>query len=220
METLLKFDPDLREHSLSVQANVTEYETGEVRILQKEISFHSSAIQLEFLTYSTDVYRPGFPFSTYVIIRQPDGRPLVSNGERVKVSATFFTFNDSTPQRMFRPPNSPSANLMTFVSPFRNGRVILAPDTYIAVPSNGVMKIDFEIPENALSGHIEVSFKDKKITKNIESFRTKSRAYINLEMKSRFAKVGEQTEFSLSSNVVPQQKIVYHTRSKTEIFRE
>lgn len=81
---------------------------------------------------------------------------MVTNGDRVKVSTTFFTFNDSTPQRMFRPPNSPSANLVTVVSPFRDGRVIFAPDTYMAVPSYGVMKIDFQIPENVVSGHIEV----------------------------------------------------------------
>ena len=67
MATLLKFNPGLKHDTLTVTANVTERETGEVRFVQSSITFHDQPLTLEVMdAYETDTFHPGVPYTTYV----------------------------------------------------------------------------------------------------------------------------------------------------------
>ncbi|WAQ99426.1 CD109-like protein, partial [Mya arenaria] len=217
MDTLLKFDPDLKQHSLGVEANVTEEETGESRVAFSQVNFVKEPISISFAdgrTYfheNTAFFRPGFPFTTYVKVSLPDGRPLAVSGERLRVTVTYFTYNASSSYRRTVAPKTPTSQLMTFLSPYPGGQVIFMPEQFLTVPGNGVVKINLNIPSDVASGHIEALVKTKKASLNLSTFKTKSDAYINLEMKTGYVKVGDQAEFILTSNVRPSEKITYHT---------
>jgi len=75
MSTLLKFDPDLRTHSLDIEANVTDEETREQHIVHETIQFHEKSMVMGFISgtrnsqyqYLTrDYFKPGFKYTTYV----------------------------------------------------------------------------------------------------------------------------------------------------------
>ncbi|KAL4230201.1 Ovostatin-like [Mactra antiquata] len=208
--TLLKFDPSLKSDSLKVVAEVKEEETRETRSGESYIDFHERPIKIEFHTHN-DVFKPGFKYSTYMKVTQPDGRPLTSYGERVKIGVTYLTDKKTTNlASVYQVPQSPSSNLMKFLSPFPGGDVIFMPDMYLPIPGSGMIKLDLEVPDNVATGHIDVQLKDVKVSKNIQRFRTISKAYLNLEMKSANVQVGKQAEFSLRSNIKPSGKITYH----------
>ncbi|XP_060591789.1 CD109 antigen-like isoform X2 [Ruditapes philippinarum] len=209
-DTLLKFDPSLKYDTLTVEANVTEDETGEIRVARSTITFHERPLKLEFLSYGDDSFKPEFKYTTYIKITQPDGRPLTQSGDRVRIGVTYFTDKETGVSAPVRPPNSPSSNLMEFLSPFPDGNVIFMPEMFLSVPRDGIIKLELDIPVNVATGHIDVKLKDEKISKNIQRFRTASKSYLHLEMKSSFVKVGKQAEFSVRSNVRPNGKVTYH----------
>jgi hypothetical protein len=62
----LKFDPSLKYDTLTVEANVTEDETGEIRVARSTITFHERPLKLEFLSYGDDSFKPEFKYTTYV----------------------------------------------------------------------------------------------------------------------------------------------------------
>lgn len=156
MNTLLKFDPSLKYNTLYVAVTVTERETGEKIDLYDTITFHEQPIRLELLSGQFDVFRPGFPYTTYVKVSYPDGRPGVSTGDRLKVSTTYFTDKKTNVAPQMRPPQSPTANLMTFVSPFDGGDVLFLPDSYLPISTEGVVKLTLDIPEKVATASIEV----------------------------------------------------------------
>ncbi|XP_045204827.2 CD109 antigen-like [Mercenaria mercenaria] len=217
-DTLLKFDPSLKYDTLVVEANVTEEETGEVRLAESRVTFHERPLMLQFLNYGDDIFKPGFKYKTYVKVTQPDGRPLVTSGDRVRISVTYFTDKQTAVAPPFRPPNSPSSNLMEFISPFPDGDVIFMPEMFLSVPRDGMIKLELDIPLNVATGHIDVRLRDEKTSKNIQRFRTESKAYLHVEMKSSFVKVGKQAEFSVRSNVRPGGMVTYHIIKNKKII--
>ena len=90
-------------------------------------------------------------------VTQPDGRPLAKSGDRVRIGVTYFTDKETGVSTPIRPPNSPSSNLMEFISPFPDGNVIFMPEMFLSVPRDGIIKLELDIPVNVATGHIDVS---------------------------------------------------------------
>ena len=55
------------------------------------------------------------------------------------------------------PPSVATSALMTFLSPFPEGKVVFQPDIYLPVPRNGMIKLTLDIPQEAATGRIDVS---------------------------------------------------------------
>ena len=104
-----------------------------------------------------------------VKVSHPDGRPVTQTGERLKISVTLFTDKKVTVPTQFLPPYSPSSNLMTFMSPFPDGSVVFMPDSYMAVPRDGIVKIELDIPEGVITGNMKVSCRSLLLYLNIVS---------------------------------------------------
>lgn len=65
--TLLKFNPELKHDMLFLEANLTERETGETQLAFSSIAYYEQPVRLEVMSpYSTDVFHPGFLYTTYV----------------------------------------------------------------------------------------------------------------------------------------------------------
>ena len=81
-------------------------------------------------------------------------------GERLRVSVTFNTYNSTRGgiSTRSRPPGTHLSPLMTFLSPFADGEVIFMPDMFLGVSGEGVVKIDLNIPDDVVSGFIEVTW--------------------------------------------------------------
>lgn len=87
----------------------------------------------------------------------PDGRPITATGERVKIGLTYYTDKPSQVKSYYMPPSVATSALMTFLSPFPEGKVVFQPDIYLPVPRNGMIKLTLDIPREAATGRIDVS---------------------------------------------------------------
>ncbi|ESO03844.1 hypothetical protein HELRODRAFT_191784 [Helobdella robusta] len=161
---------------ISVEANVTETETGILLSGKNDVTCRTQRFQLEFLANTPDNYKPGLMFYGYLSLKFIDGSlPSLSDIQNSDGSFKSISIKSTTSYNSLSPRFTNQEKEKKFTSPLlENGYAILI----------------FNTSEKSDSLNFEASFNDEEtntsvmVYKYVTKFQTRDKGGIQITLKS------------------------------------
>ncbi|XP_059169325.1 CD109 antigen-like [Physella acuta] len=158
----------LDELTLIVIANVTESLTGNQMSSNGTVTMYDKGVKLEYPENNPKTFKPGLQYIAYLKISQPDGLPVSSTSDKVKVSIRVNYW----------------------------GRLL--PEQTLSVPSNGLVTIPIQTPSDANNVKITSEFRGVSEILYLEKSHSPSNSYIQLALGSSSIKAGDTNLLSIN----------------------
>ncbi|XP_012936322.1 CD109 antigen [Aplysia californica] len=170
--------------AVKVVALVTESSTGIMINATRIITFFDEEHTLRFLETTPEVFKPGLPLMLFLQVSTPDGLPPIGNTDPVyvyTVASYQFTVDD---QKYY------CTNEFTGMFPLTGQNLTL--------PDNGILPVEVDIPDNATSITVKVTFKGRSTYKTIKKTFSRSSSFLQLRLLGKYIQAGNLTSFSVS----------------------
>ncbi|KAL3843040.1 hypothetical protein ACJMK2_020997 [Sinanodonta woodiana] len=217
---LKKLSRDIQRASFRVTANVTETLTGKTESYEEIISYYSGRlmtypdkVDVAFAPYMKKSFKPGFPYHVDVKVTKQDGRPLVNPKENLTIEVTYFTKTALSGNKTGIKNSTQDPEI---VGPFPDGEVVFVPIMHYTLSPDGFVAFDIDIPDYVFTASIVAHFAGRKAYKDIISFQSPSRTFLNVELVTKVPEIGKNAVFSITGSKIPGE-VTYHILSKSSV---
>ncbi|CAL1532265.1 unnamed protein product [Lymnaea stagnalis] len=188
---------------IRVTAFVTETTTGIRLNGSSVVKFYRNEFQVKFLDKTPNVFKPGLPYTAFIQVFSPDQMP--PPGSNNVISAyTSVTYTETVPDQELY-----GTLKFTGTYPF--------PGQNLTLPASGLLPIDIDVPKNATSINIKVTFGSVSVTKNVYRTYSKSLNYIQLSLLDKNVKVCDDVRVNVVGTE-PLRKLTYEVLSRGSIL--
>ncbi|KAH9514214.1 hypothetical protein Btru_028388 [Bulinus truncatus] len=206
MSQIKAINAQLNEHVVIVIANVTESLTGNQMTGNGTVTLYDKGVKLDYPESNAKTFKPGLQYIGYLKVTQPDGLPMTSTAEQVKISIRVtaeLPGTTPTPYYWYVPPTE-SRDLPGFA---------------LSVPDNGLVAIPVDVPADAKDVHITASFQGVSKELTLGKSHSPSNSYIQLSLKSASViKAGDAISFEVKGTQA-LTKLVYQILSRGGIVK-
>ncbi|XP_059169319.1 CD109 antigen-like isoform X2 [Physella acuta] len=205
MSQVKAINAQLNGHILIVSANVTESLTGNQMSSNGTVTMYDKGVKLEYPENNPKTFKPGLQYIAYLKVSQPDGLPVSSTVDSVKVSIKItaeLPGTTPTPSYWYSPPTE-NRDL---------------PGQTLSVPSNGLLAIPVDIPADAKDVHITSDFQGVTKELTLGKSHSPSNSYIQLSLKSSSIKAGDSISFEIKGTE-ELSTLVYQVLSRGVIVK-
>ncbi|XP_059143998.1 CD109 antigen-like [Physella acuta] len=185
---------ELDELALIIIANVTESLTGNQVSSNGTVTMYDKGVKLEYPENNPKTFKPGLQYIAYLKISQPDGLPVSSTSDKVKVSIRVNDYWGRLSQ---------GGNL---------------PEQTLSVPSNGLVTISVQTPSNAHKVIITSEFRGVSKKLVLVKSHSPSNSYIQLSLGSSSIKAGD-TILLFINGTEELSTLVYQVISRGNIVK-
>nr|UIO57926.1 thioester-containing protein 4 [Biomphalaria glabrata] len=206
MSQVKAINANLNQHVLIVIANVTESLTGNQMSGNGTVTLYDKGVKLDFPESNPKTFKPALQYIAYLKVTQPDGLPMTSTAEQVKVSIRVtaeLPGTTPTPYYWYVPPTE-SRDL---------------PALSLAIPDNGLVAIPVDVPADAKDVHVTANFQGVSKELTLGKSHSPSNSYIQLILKSgSVIKAGDSISFEVKGTQA-LTKLVYQILSRGGIVK-
>ncbi|XP_038068453.1 CD109 antigen-like isoform X2 [Patiria miniata] len=181
-------------------ANVTESLTGITQTGTGVVSYHEKPIKVAELPGNSDVFKPGLVYTAYVTVTHVDDSPL-TDAER---QCTLVVTHQHRVEGSWD--------------------TIDAIDSDVAIPENGILKLDFNFPieANWASIHVAYYYENNQqyygyeVNKNLNPAESPSNQFLQILAQGTSFQAGTQASFEIRTTEIPP-KLTYQIFAKGNI---
>ncbi|CAL1532264.1 unnamed protein product [Lymnaea stagnalis] len=185
-----------------VTAFVTEATTGVRLNGTSVIKFYQNQFQVWFLDTTPNVFKPGLPYTAFIRVSSPDRMPPPGSNNVISVY-TYVEYTTKLPDQGLYAAYSFSG---TYPLPGQN----------LTLPASGLLSVDINIPTNATSINIKVTFGSIVITKSVYKAYSKSANYIQLSLLDKNIKSGQFVRVKVEGTE-PLLQLTYEVVSRSSV---
>ncbi|XP_014826426.1 PREDICTED: CD109 antigen-like isoform X2 [Poecilia mexicana] len=183
---------DQRADVLSVQVSVTEHLTGLTCNSTVSVALAKSRFSVTFEDFPK-VLRPSLSFSGTLKVSTYNGEPL-QHQRKLRVSVKQQPSRETVDQQILFPKNSSDSSWM-------DRDESSSEDMELPVPVDGLVPLHIQVQKDTQRLTVEVSLEDCEKTLSVDrSFRSKSRAYLQVQKPSSPAQVGSRLRLRVEKN--------------------
>ncbi|CAL1547264.1 unnamed protein product [Lymnaea stagnalis] len=197
--------PD-NEDLLIITANVTDSITGNQMSGNGSVRIYTEGVQLEYPEYNPKSFKPGLQYIAYLKVTQPDGLPVSSKTDAVKITISV------TP----KVGNVPYWQKKWYWDEIDEN---IISDYTLFIPDSGLISIPVQVPSYSIKLQIKAVYKDISQELSVERSHSPSNSYIQILLKtSPPIQAGNDIIFEVkSTNVLT--KLVYQILSRGAIVK-
>ncbi|XP_014895009.1 CD109 antigen [Poecilia latipinna] len=183
---------DQRADVLSVQVSVTEHLTGLTCNSTVSVALAKSRFSVTFEDFPK-VLRPPLSFSGTLKVSTYNGEPL-QHQRKLRVSVKQQRSRETVDQQILFPKNSSDSSWM-------DRDESSSEDMELPVPVDGLVPLHIQVQKDTQRLTVEVSLEDCEKTLSVDrSFRSQSRAYLQVQKPSSPAQVGSRLWLRVEKN--------------------
>ncbi|XP_059152580.1 CD109 antigen-like isoform X3 [Physella acuta] len=182
-----------------VTAFVKETTTGVRLNGSSVIKFYDNKYELKFLDTTPSVFKAGLLYTAFIQVATPDNMPPTENNSVVS-AYTYVNYRQTVPDQSL------------YDTGFFSGTYPL-PGKNLTLPASGVLPIDIDIPSNATSITIKVTYNKLSVSRTIEKTYSKSNNYLSLTLLDSKVKSGDQVTFQVEGTE-PLNQVSYEVFSR------
>lgn len=162
----LQINNEIRPYEVKFEVEFSETLTGQKAIKKTEVRIHKAANYTIEFTRERKRFKPGFPYSLKVILKEFDGTTSQKSHASIRLTVNYF----------YKPPlcsNKDDVNKLIKNFELKRAKLL----------KWGVADFDIEVPANTTALKITAEFNDIKADLSVLRYESKSREY--LVMKTR-----------------------------------